>query len=439
MFILLGLSVTILGIGHSQTDSPINMEKAVQIALKNSVALQTAKLEQWTRLAGIERDKPTSSPSVTAEAIGTLQSPTVLAPQAGGTLAPFEPGRYGKIEVRLDQMLYRPGAGSAKVRYRSEGMVAFWTYQKRRNDIILDCRRAYVQLKRAKLYHAVAQSGLQLAREQFEIVKRMLEAGTSTERDLKASDSDLAEAEQAVAKAANGVTLAAAELNRTMGSEGIDVQISNEDEPIAAITTLETAMKTALENRPEMKLLFESLLAARAGSALAGTQNKPTISARASAIAQTPSAYTDARYIAGSLVMTWHPFDNNKTRIDVNEANGHVAELESQCRELELGIRSETRKAILDYGEAEKRIGSITRQISSAQKSLDISRLRYGVNSTTQVEVSAALFALIKAKKNHAEAIMDRILAYAELQHSIGADIEVAPSENSNKSQRALK
>ncbi len=439
MNILLSIGVASLFAKQPQTAKPLNIEQIVQIALRANQALKTAELDLRVSLTGFERDRPTMSPSVTAEAIGTIQTPTVLAPQVGGTVAPFEPGRYGKIEVRLDQLLYKPGLNSAKTRYRSENMTAFWLYEKKRSDIILDCRRAFLQLKRAKLMHAVAQSGLDLAVQQYSLIKTMLVAGTSTERDLKASDSDVAEAELGVLKSANGVTLAAMDLNRQLGRDGSDIQISDEDETMTNTPEFNSSAITATDRRPEAKLLKESLIAARSASLLAATQNKPTVSARASAITQTPGAYTDARYLAGSLVLTWHPFDNNKTRNDVNEANANIAQIVSEQRELEMGIRIEVRKAILDMNEASSRVTAISRQVSSAQKSYDISKLRFENSSTTQLEVSSALFALIKANRNKTEAEIDRLLAQVELQHAMGVDVESETVSNVMFSSKGQK
>ena len=161
----------------------------------------------------------------------------------------------------------------------------------------------------------------------------------------------------------------------------------------------------------------------RAGASLAATQDSPVVSGRATASAQTPTALTSDHYYAAGFVVTWNPFDRARTRADVREARARVAQLEAQLDDARLGIRLDVEKAWRDMGEARARIETSGRQVAAAEAALDISELRYQARSGTQLEVSAALLNVARARANRAQAVLDLHLAAADYAHAAAADI----------------
>ena len=179
----------------------------------------------------------------------------------------------------------------------------------------------------------------------------------------------------------------------------------------------------ALKRKPEIKQLEEQLRAARAGVLLAGSQNGPALSARATASAQSPSAFVRSEYFAGSLVLTWNPFDSGKTRDDVREARARASQLEALLDDARLGIRLEVEKAWRDMGEAADRIRVAERQVQSAGSAAEVSRLRFESRQATQMEVANALVILTRARSNRTQAVYDLHTAAADYAHATGADV----------------
>src|SRR5205814_7320540 len=119
--------------------------------------------------------------------------------------------------LTIDQLLFRPGARAAGARFDAKNRAAHWEYLKAENDLILEVRRAYINALAAEAQAEVAREGAKMAAAQMEQTKLMLAAGSAMERDVKASDGDLADAEQGVLRAENGVRAAHGNLNRVLG------------------------------------------------------------------------------------------------------------------------------------------------------------------------------------------------------------------------------
>lgn len=402
------------------------VDDAVRIALQNSPKLRAARFEAQANQAQADRERPVARPTITAQAEGKVQGPRITFPRGSAGDATVLPEQYGRVELSIEQVLYHAGAGAARERYQSQTHANAWEIRRAENDLIQSVRRAWFQRLAAQSGRETAREGMTLAQKHLDLTRTMLQAGTASERDVKASDADLADAEQGLTKAENGVALADADLNRVLGRES--------SAPLAPVTPLplpevpdspNAGIAQALKQRPEIWQLEEGIKAARAGVVLAGTQDSPTLSGRATALTQTPSAFNNSHYLAAGLVVTWNPFDRDKTRLDVKEAQARTGQLEAQLEELRLGIRLEVEKAWRDMMEAKARIETATRQVDSSVSALRISELRYEVRMATQLEVSSALFNVTKALANRGQAITDLNLAGADYAHATGADIIV--------------
>lgn len=416
--------IAIVAYGAPLSAAPLTVDDAVRFARQHSPQFAVARYDAQIAKAQTDRDRPVARPIVTAQALSTVQGPRATFPRAGDGDATVLPETYSKIEINIDQPVYRAGMGAARIRYAAQTRANALELSRAENDAILEVRRAYYYVYTAETMAQVARDGLDLARKHLDLTKLMLQAGNASERDVMASDADLAEAEQGASKADNGVAMARANMNRLMGRSP-DTDFSLAPMPSHPVIPDEAmdGIAQALARRPELLALQEGIVAARAGISLAAAQDSPSLSARATAVQQTASAFVRDTYAAASLVLTWTPFDGGKSRSDMAEAGAQTAKLAAQLEEAKLGIRVEVEKAWRDMREAGARIAAADRQVKSAEKAHEISELRYETRAATQLEVSGALFAVAKARANQAQAVNDLQIAVAEYQHAIGADV----------------
>jgi len=405
-------------------EARLTVEDAVRIALAQSPKLRAARMELEAQQSQTDRERPIARPTVSARAEGTLQGPRVTFPRAGTGDVTVLPEQYGQVALSLEQPLFRAGIRAAGARFTAQTRANLLELKRQENDLILEVRKAYYAVQTADAMRGTAASGAELARKHLELTRVMLQAGTASERDVKASEADLAQAEQGVYQAEAGAVLARANLNRLLGRDpATPIEVEPAAMPASIPTTAESGVEKALKQRPEILLLEEELKAAKAGIALAGAQDKPGLSMRAVAQTQTPSAFVRSSYFAAGLVLNWTPFDAGKTKADVREARARAAQLEALLEDAKLGIRVDVEKAVSDAQEALRSIQAADRQIAAAQAAEDVSELRYQARSATQLEVSAAIFGVIKARGNRAQALGNLLTALAEYDHAIGADV----------------
>ena len=415
----------LLALGQAQGPAvPLTETEAVKAAIANSPKLRAARFEMVAALAQLDKERPVARPTVKAEAQGTLQGPRVTFPRPGAPDATFLPEEYAQAQLIVEQLLYRRGASAAKTRYAAQVSAAFLQYQQARNDLALEVRKAYYNLLAARESDGVAREGVTMASKHLDLTKVMLAAGTAMERDVKAADADLAEAELGLSRARNGQSLALANLNRLLGRDpATPIDIPRPAVQPAVPEKPDAGVQAALNRRPELKLLESQIKAAQAGVILARSQEGPSLSIRGIASAQTPTAFMKSDYFAGSLVLSWNPFDGGKAKSDAKEAKARASQLEALLEEARLGIRVDVQKAWTDMREAADRIRTADRQMAAAESAADVSRLRFEVRQATQLEVSNALLNVTKARMNRAQAVLDLNTAAADYAHATGQSL----------------
>jgi outer membrane protein TolC len=399
----------------------ITVDEAVRLALQHGPRMKTVRAEAGVAQAQNERDKPEVRPIVKAIALGTLNGPTVRIPGATSGETAVIPARYGRLELNLEQPLWHAGLGSAKEKYSATRSANDWDARRAQADVAQGVQKACFDFLIAQEMLTVAEQGYDVAKKQRDQVALMLESGLSSERDLKAADATVAEAHQHQIQAANGFDLARAELNRQLG-RSLDELTTVKSPRLLDPTdfTLEKAIEWGLRDRPEVHALEEGIRAAKAGASLAGTQDKPELSFRATAARQTPTALTDANYYSAGFAITWNLFDAGKAKSDQREARAQVAKMEAQLEELKSGIRMEVRKAWRDIETARALTQSTDRQTASANAALTVSQARYAERAALLLEVQGAMVDLQRAKANHAQAFIDMLRARATLDYAIG-------------------
>lgn len=402
---------------------PLTLDDAVRLAREHSPRLRAARMDAVANQVSVDREKPVARPTLTARATGTEQGPRVTFPR-GSESATVLPEQFGRVELTLEQLLYRPGMAAARVRYIAQSRANQLGVAQAENDLVYDVRKACLECLTARAMLDVARQGLDVAKAHRQLVADMLVTGMSAERDLRAAEADEAEAQQGVTRADNGAALAASNVNRLLGraaNEPLDLAVPT---LLPAIPESSAAGETrAAERRPEVQLLSENLRAAQAGVSLARTEGMPSVSARATVARQTGSAFVDPNYYGASLELTWNLLDGGKTRSDVREAQARVAQLEALTTEAMLGLRLEVEKAWRDMRDARARLEAAEKQSVAAKAALDVSELRYKARQATQVEVSAAILGLTRARANQAQALYDLHIAAADYVRATAADL----------------
>ena len=188
-----------------------------------------------------------------------------------------------------------------------------------------------------------------------------------------------------------------------------------------------TACSEALDARPELRQLNYQVQAEGEKVNAARAEHFPLLSAFGKLESQTAfndnTPLSNANWPTSSAVglqLTMPLFTGFRTSARVEQAR--IAQLQTRTRveDLKATIRAEIEVRVLNFRESQKRIEVQSKTISVAERSYNISRLRFKEGIGSRLELTDAEFQLNKAKTNYLQAIYDHLVATTQLEKALG-------------------
>ncbi len=406
---------------HSEV--PLTLERAVSLALSQSSQGKVLLRDREVKQIGLNREKPTARPTVDAKLSGTLQGPEVFFPRPNGTRGVFLPEQFVRLELNIEQILYRPGLGAARERFAAQQIAADEELRKSQSELVLEVSRAYFNLLKAEAGVQTAQSGMEFSLRYKTLVQEQIRAGVAKPVDTETAEAQFAEAQTGQIRAQNGLRLAQMNLNRLLGQPlQTPVLLTSEAQETSA-SVVSSSVAVALETRPELRLLEANLKVTKAGISLAKTQAQPSLWVRGQAAEQTPTALLPQTYYGATLEIRFPLFDGGKARSDTAEAKAQLEKLKALREETASGIELEVTEAFLGIEEARAKRHEARARLKSAEANLRVSETAYGVGHGTLLEVQNAQRERQAAQSAVLSAETDLRLAAALLKHAEGADL----------------
>ncbi len=195
----------------------MSQAEAVMLAVQHSPQARAAKAARDAAQAQADRDKPAARPTLTATASGTAQGPRVVFPRPDYTPATVLPEGAARLDLVLEQMVYRAGIGAAKQRYAAQSALVTEDYRKTLSDLALTVRKAIMDVLRAQSGVRTAQDGLDAALRYQQTVDAQIRAGVAKPVDAETVIAQVAEAQEGVETAQGGLSLAQFAFNKAVG------------------------------------------------------------------------------------------------------------------------------------------------------------------------------------------------------------------------------
>lgn len=417
---LAGTAAGAQGPSPAPTPARLTADEAVAFALRNSPTLEAARHERNAALLGAGKARPAFRPEVSASASQILRAPRVDLP--GRPDEVVLPNSISRLEVSLRQQLYQFGVGSSAAD-RAEAMAAAARseYRTAELDVALEARTAYLEAVGVLAQREVAARGAQLARDNVELTRLLIERGFQAEVDLLQAQRAAAEAEVGVARVENGLALAKANVNRVMGRPIetefellVPEELPDDPPPFAEL------YRRALEQRPELLTLEANIAQAEAGIRLAKAQRLPRVDLEATYALQTRTALLPQSGVAAGVTIRAPILNGPVDRFTIGQAEERLKQVRAGVKARESGIALEIERHRRGMLEARKRRESALAGVQLAQKAYDIRRLNLERGRAIQAEVEAARLDLIRALADVATAENDLRLARARLDRAIG-------------------
>ena len=298
----------------------------------------------------------------------------------------------------------------------------------RRQATLYRIDQAYWQV--VSLYHKkkLAEGYLDLVKKLNSDVHKMIDEGVATKSDGLSVEVKVNEAEMTLTKVDDGLVLSRMLLNQLCGLP-LNEQITLEDEQKESIAVVELAPKLdvekAVENRPELKLLQNSVALSKQATNVLKAGNMPQLLLTGGYAVSNPNLFDGFQRKFGGFwhvgvmlrVPVWN-WGDVMYKVRASKGATSIANLElAEARELiELQVNQNTFKV----DEANKKLTMAQANIARANENLRTANLGFSEGVITPATVMEAQTAWLQAQSQKIDAEIDVKLSQADLQKSLG-------------------
>lgn len=297
-----------------------------------------------------------------------------------------------------------------------------------RQATIYKIDQAYWQV--VSLYHKrqLAESYLNLVKKLDSDVRKMINEGVSTKSDGLSVDVKVNEAEMMLTKVNDGLVLSRMLLNQLCGLP-LNEQVTLADEQAKNIAVVELApqlnVEAAVENRPELKMLQNTVDLSRQSTNLVRAGNLPQVALTGGYAISNPNLLNGFQRKFGGFwnvgVMVRVPLWNwgdVMYKIRASKGATSIANLElAEAREL---IELQVNQTTFKVDEANKKLTMAQANIQRADENLRMANIGFREGVITPATVMEAQTAWLQAQSQRIDAEIDVKLSQVDLQKVLG-------------------
>ncbi len=298
----------------------------------------------------------------------------------------------------------------------------------RRQATLYRIDQAYWQV--VSLYHKkkLAEGYLELVKKLNSDVHKMIDEGVATKSDGLSVEVKVNEAEMTLTKVDDGLVLSRMLLNQLCGLP-LNEQITLEDEQQENIAVVELTPKLdvekAVENRPELKLLQNSVALSKQATNVLKAGNMPQVLLTGGYAVSNPNVFDGFQRKFGGFwhvgvmlrIPVWN-WGDVMYKVRASKGATSIANLElAEARELiELQVNQNTFKV----DEANKKLTMAQANIARANENLRTANLGFSEGVITPATVMEAQTAWLQAQSQKIDAEIDVKLSQVDLQKALG-------------------
>ncbi|MCC6483232.1 MAG: TolC family protein [Armatimonadetes bacterium] len=407
--------------------NPLTLNQAVNLALAHNPGLSIAK-EAYRRAGGVlVQARGARLPNLSINA--SYQRFDKVETATFGTPPNTQKVELGQIDSkRATATLAQPvdvsgalGAGVSAAHYQQRA--ALYDFETNRQQLLLVVRQNYYALLQALEQERVAGESVALYKEQLRLANVRLEAGSAPKFDVLRAQTDLANAEQTLISAQNGVRIAEIALANTLGVRLVfPVRLQSPDIQPRTLPEVDQLIKEGESSRPEAEANEASIEAAKKGIHIARAGLSPSLQLafhynyNGNTTLFQPRQFTSDLLLSVSIPI----FDGGVTRGRIEQAKANLETAKASYDQTDLNIRLDVEQAYVSIQNAEKRLATAQTTQAQAQEALRLAQVRYEAGVGTPVEITDAEVAYTQAQTNVVNARYDVLLAYARLARATG-------------------
>jgi TolC family type I secretion outer membrane protein len=415
---------------------PLTLSEAIQQALAHNPRIETAASRVDASQARVSQAKSGFYPQLNLQeafnrttnpmwAFGTKLNQEVI------TAADFDPARLNSPDpinnfatmISVEWPLF--DAGQTWFGWRqaeTEREASDRMLDRTRQEVIAQTAVAYTGTLLAVKYLVVVEQTLETAVAHLKLIRSRYEHGFVVKSDLLRAQVRIADLEQQRLQAESDIDIARAKLNATLGI-AIDTPletVSPLEKRTATTGTLETWIATALAHRPELEQMRLRETTAIQEKTKTRYAHLPSLHLVGNYEINSENFDDSADNYTIGAVVRLNLFSGHRLSAKTTEAEASLRQVQAMRREVDLGVRVQTRQAFFQAQSAWKRIQVSETAVIQAAEGLRIVRNRYENGLFTLVDLLDAEVALQQARTNYFRSLHDYQVARVQLTLAAG-------------------
>jgi outer membrane protein TolC len=441
------ITLVMFGSLFAQQKLPLTVEQAVQTGLENSKMLKASQYKVVAAEAKTSETDALGLPSLKLNAaytkLSTVDPFTLKFPAYGTVQADNRTVLFNTVAAQLGDNITNNYTLRATVqqplytgnKISSASDIAEYSYEatkqdfsKDRSDLIYNIKSAYWNVYRAKEFKKVVDENVGQIKAHAVDAENMMKQGLLTNNDLLKVQVQLSDALVRQIDAKNNVLLATFALNNTLGLPlSTEIEILSPLQPDAvSAQEIDGLVKKAVENRPEvlgmnarLKMSESNLSMARSGwypqIYLVGNYNYLRPNQR---VFPTKDQFKGTWDV--TLSMSYDLWNWNTSGSQSTQAEAQLSQTEQGLSQLKDGITLEVTQSYLALSQAKERAAVARQGVEQAEENYRVTNERYRKGLNVNSDLLDAEVALLTAKLNFTQSLVDYELAAARLSKSIG-------------------
>jgi len=433
---ILSFLLTLIVAVYGYAVESLTLEQAVDTAIQNNPGLKAADAQVDTTEAGVLKTVSGFLPKVAvSETWSRTNNPLMvlgtklnqqIATQTDFTPAIINnPSAITNYNSRLSvtQPIFNGGKeyiGRTQAKLAHEASIQ--DRERARQETVYGVIKAYYGVLLAKEYYSVASKSLETSQANVKLAEARFRAGAVLQSDLLRAKVQLAEVQDMLTRAENGIQLSIAGLNFAMGvPQHTEYDLSGSFVEQNFSEDVNAVIIEASSKRPDLLSMALNRQNAEKTVSRARADYLPNFNVVGQVDWNSERfAGDDGRSWAVMAVLQWNIFDGLTTRATEKEAlaaSSRMKLLEEQTRS---AAQLQARQAYYSVKASIERIAATATSVQEAEEGLRIVQKRYETGMTPFVDVLGAESALIRARTNALQALYDNNIAHAELKLAKG-------------------
>lgn len=431
-FILLLFVVSYAGDGYAQQAQKITMQSAVALGIENSTQLMTsnAKLKEAQAKLIEARDHflPDVGVSGTYMRINTPNVSMNEDNSGGGSGSPLSAlsnlHSLALLQVTASEPIFN-GFKIRNTKNMSEYLeqAANYDVATTKSKVALNTLKAVYQYYELLETRKVVEENLKQAKQRVGEFANLEKNGLLPRNDRLRAELQANTIELGLTEVNNNLQLAEYNLIILLGfAEDSKLELDTTGMfEVTAIDTWQASLDKGLQNRNELKSVALQAKASSMNYNIAKADRLPSLGLSAGYVnAYIPNLLTVTNALNAGLSLKYSITGAIHSSHKMKEAKARMDQVDAAQKEVENGVRMEIKKKFLEYQHKQDKLEINSRAIEQAQENFTIAENKYKNGLLLLSDYLEANSLLLLSKINYATTRSEVMVAYYELQESVG-------------------